>query len=680
VTTRDAVRNGAQLGGLWALAVAQPLFDVTRSGEAYVIAGWRGGDIALFALALALLPPALMLAAEAVAARIRPQGAVALHLALVGTLGAVLAGYLVKHETDLSTEAAAPVMLAAGIGAAYGFRRFDAVRSFTLLLSPAPVVFVALFLFGSPVRHLVFPADGSNLAGPTPAAPVVMIVFDEFPTLSLLDGRGEFDGRSYPAFASLARDGTWFRNATTVADFTVAAVPALLTGRHQDGGRPASVSAHPDNLLALFAHRGGVDARESFTRLCPRDACPQNDLGGLPRRIGRALPALGKVAIGTFLPDGLYRHLPDTDPYPNELADFTFERLWRAAGDLRPRMHYLHVELPHQPWTRLRSGRAYLPTGTNLTDFYPGRGVELNTGFPAQSRVRWTRDRARVDLMRQRHLAQVGYADTLLGRTIQRLRATGLYDRALVVVTADHGIAFEPGRNARRLSRATADAVLPVPLFVKLPHQRRGTVSDRFVQSIDVAPTIAAAVGLRLPWRVDGRSALDASSRDRRRLVANAVETDDHLELDARAVMRERRGAAALQAALFRGDGPDRIFRTGPHPELVGRSVAGLRRGPPAPLRHAFVLGDRVAFDPRSGEAPALLAGSLTGPDAAGRELAVIVAGRVAALATSYRARGRTRFVAFAPESSFRPGSNELSLYSVEPVPGGVLTSEIPRM
>jgi arylsulfatase A-like enzyme len=72
------------------------------------------------------------------------------------------------------------------------------------------------------------------------------------------------------------------------------------------------------------------------------------------------------------------------------------------------------------------------------------------------------------------------------------------------VVTADHGIAFQAGRDARRVTRSTAPAILSVPFFLKLPGQRRGGISERFVRAVDVAPTIAAALGTRLPWRVDG--------------------------------------------------------------------------------------------------------------------------------------------------------------------------------
>src|SRR5204863_2035958 len=52
--------------------------------------------------------------------------------------------------------------------------------------------------------------------------PVVVIVFDEFPTTGLIGWQGRIDRVRYPNFAALAGDATWFPHATTVADATSA--------------------------------------------------------------------------------------------------------------------------------------------------------------------------------------------------------------------------------------------------------------------------------------------------------------------------------------------------------------------------------------------------------------------------------------------------------------------------
>ncbi|HEV3497558.1 MAG TPA: sulfatase-like hydrolase/transferase [Actinomycetes bacterium] len=52
----------------------------------------------------------------------------------------------------------------------------------------------------------------------------------------------------------------------------------------------------------------------------------------------------------------------------------------------------------------------------------------------------------------RRHLLQVAYTDRLIGSVVKRLRDTGLYDPSLLVVTADHTMAFVPGQSSRARS------------------------------------------------------------------------------------------------------------------------------------------------------------------------------------------------------------------------------------
>ena len=56
---------------------------------------------------------------------------------------------------------------------------------------------------------------------------------------------------------------------------------------------------------------------------------------------------------------------------------------------------------------------------------------------------------------------------------LARLKETGLYDRALVVVTADHGVSFTNGGPGPRHGRGPAGARggAWVPTFVKAPGQ-----------------------------------------------------------------------------------------------------------------------------------------------------------------------------------------------------------------
>ena len=127
---------------------------------------------------------------------------------------------------------AIPVALALGAGAAALYARAAGVRTFVTVLSPAPLIVLLLFLVVSPVRGLLFPSEaGGAVAGPARSStPIVHVVLDELPQSTLADADGRIDAELFPNFARLARESTWYRNATTVDDLTTEAVPAQLTG------------------------------------------------------------------------------------------------------------------------------------------------------------------------------------------------------------------------------------------------------------------------------------------------------------------------------------------------------------------------------------------------------------------------------------------------------------------
>ena len=156
-----------------------------------------------------------------------------------------------------------------------------------------------------------------------------------------------------------------------------------------------------------------------------------------------------------------------------------------------PRLHFMHTYLPHTPW-KLR------PDGSG----YPVIGIP---GYTSN----WDDDGVKARFGQQRHLLQLGYTDRLLGEYLDRLEAIGDFDRAMVIVTADHGITFVAGEHSRGNTSNAAD-IAGVPLLFKEPHQTSGTVQSQPVQLVDIVPTIAAHLGIDAPWDFAGRDMLRA--------------------------------------------------------------------------------------------------------------------------------------------------------------------------
>ena len=189
----------------------------------------------------------------------------------------------------------------------------------------------------------------------------------------------------------------------------------------------------------------------------------------------------------------------------------------------------------------------------------------------------WTANQAAVDQYWQRHLLQLGYADRVLGRLLDRLHTSGLYDRAVLVVTADHGVSFRAGQKRRPLSPANRQDIAYVPLFVKLPGQRSGRTVTKLARTIDIVPTLADAAGVRIPWSVDGHSLLDR--RPVERSVILIKDKGQRFVIPAAGLEQLREQALRRQLRLFGSDEPaSTLYAVGPDRGLLGHSFEGGRR------------------------------------------------------------------------------------------------------
>jgi hypothetical protein len=674
------IRHLLHLAALWSLAVAQPLFDLLgRNAEFFAIRRSAPEDIVIFAVGLVLLPPLVLAGVEALLGLVDERVREAGHLVLVGVLVGLLALTVLKRSGGSS---AVLVPLAGVIGAAAMalYARAESARSFLTVLAPAPAVVVALFLFGTPVHRLLSTDEASaGLASDGGLAPVVIVLFDELPITSLLGSDGRIDRRRYPNFAALVRDSLWFRNTASVDAATEVAVPAIFTGRRPGPDTLPTADDQPRNVFTLLGRGRRMHVYESVSDLCPDSLCPE-DTPGFGARMRSLVSDLGVVSLHVMLPDDLRRRLPSIDQRWQGFTGTTdaddeptarrragsgfagiierkrssddraglFERF--TAGIPRTRrgspgpLNVLHTLLPHVPWEYLPDGQRYL-AGQEI----PGLDFE-----------QWSDDRGAAEAGLQRHLLQLGYVDRLLGRLLRRLRADGSYDETLLVVTADHGVALRAGESRREVNAATAADILPVPLFMKAPRQRRGRVVDTHLQTVDVLPTIAALLKIRVPWRIDGVSAF-APNADRRSVRATNAGANP-FEINSRRLDALRAAALRRQVALV-GEGGFPRLRGGRARVLLGRRVAQPRR---APAGTFATVDDPAAFGAVDLAAPTIplhVSGELHGgrPD----EVAIAVNGRIGAVVSVFRDKDRLAFSALLPRSLLREGANRVDVLGV---------------
>jgi arylsulfatase A-like enzyme/Tfp pilus assembly protein PilF len=111
---------------------------------------------------------------------------------------------------------------------------------------------------------------------------------------------------------------------------------------------------------------------------------------------------------------------------------------------------------------------------------------------------------------------EIATADAIAGELVAFLKERGLYDRAVIVLTSDHGEGlWDHGEDQHGI--LLYREVLQVPLIVKLPNAARaGERVKAPVQSIDLAPTIARLAGLDVPQAMKGADLLSAVPTTRR--------------------------------------------------------------------------------------------------------------------------------------------------------------------
>jgi hypothetical protein len=660
---------------LYALAVAQPLLGLLGANAEFFVSRRSGGaDVVVFALLVALVPPLLIAALVELAGRADDRAGRVLQLVAVGALVAALALQLLKKPGDWST---VPMLLAAvlvGAGGAVAYARAAVVRTFVSYLAPAPLVVLLLFVVVSPVRRLVFTTDiataGIRTTGTTS---VVMVELDEVSMETFLDAHRRIDSAAYPNLARLAGDATVYRDFTAAGDETTRVTSSLLTGNAWDPAEDVLPIAanHPRNLFTLLGGAFRMRVSEEASSLCPPQICP--DPHSREASIGDLLHDAGIVYAHIVAPPAIEDHLTPTDqtlgPFGDDGGQAGSAVLRNLGGggrparfadwldsidsDRQPTLYFKHLLLPHVPWE-------YLPDGRRYTSGAYGK-VRDSTD------ERSFGDRWLLEQAYQRHLLQAGYTDALLGALLDRLRDKGIYDRALVIVTADNGESFlKLGHNRHIADAATAADIASTPLLIKLPGQRRGRYSDVHVRTIDVLPTIADALDVRIPWPVSGRSFLRSDYVADAHVVVFPRGAGQPPPVRMSLAEYERSTAATLAAKqrLF-GDG---IYAIGPQPGLRGQRAPAAPAA--SPLRATIDHPERLAsVDTGSSFVPSIITGRLTGAGArAGLPLAVALDGRIAATGWSARLEGdESVIVSFmVPPRFLHDGRNDARVYLID--------------
>lgn len=668
---------------LFNFAVAQPVYDRLSERAALFVDQVIGMQVAyLLAVLLSAGIPGAIVLIEWLVGCCGKRWYETLHCLVLSVLLFLLALPICKQANFLYGTG---MIVCAAVAAMLGTRLYLKHRSIRAVLTVASlgiVIFPVIFLTQFSANFIKI-APTSQRSERWKPVPVVVLVFDEFCGSSLMTPDRQIDAQRFPNFALLARDTTWFRNATSVNPMTAQALPAILSGRYPVTTFPPTTANLPQNLFSVLSGNGYDRAvfEPVSTLATPGLETTPNTPQGLLSQTAFVASFLWRVYLFQVAPteyQGLLPEIPrlwfglhltqDVNP---ALTRGVFRYGWIDKRDVqfqhflncldasdKPTLYFMHLILPHLPWCYLPSGSRYADDGED----WQLLGVNTGSGLPGH----WGPDELELVNNQQRYLLQLTYVDQLLGKFIARLKETGLYDRCVLVVTADHGISFRARQSRRSVGAENLDEILSIPLFVKRPGQQVGGVNDQDVESVDILPTIADVLGLTLGRATDGWSVFDSSHPPR--TVKRFGHIHDLMTTDPKII---RNSNIPLTIAERFGDSsvPASLFQISHIPELIGRRVDSLTLDKKAQVEMEFLRYSDEVIAGTTRSVPCFYEGRLASQRTsdAPTVIAVAINGVIQAVTRTYRLSGlpSRQWTAMVPEIAFHAGRNEVHFYKV---------------
>lgn len=279
--------------------------------------------------------------------------------------------------------------------------------------------------------------------------------------------------------------------------------------RHTIAQAPSTLSSHASLFTSLLPRHHGA----SFAAGTALPAS-MTTLAEVLREQGFATAAFhnaGQLRAGLGLGQGfeLYRRVRR-----NRFATVVERALqWLDRLGDRPFFLFLHTYEVHHP---------YEPQPRYLQALDADYAGPLPAQIPLQLLQRINRGEIPFDARDLDHVvaaydAEIRSMDEAFGRLVAELRQRGLYDRALIVLTSDHGEEFGEHGRVGWHSHTLYDELLKVPLLIKLPAgdgagggkgEAAGATVEAQVRLIDVAPTVLEGAGVPIPEVFAGESLL----------------------------------------------------------------------------------------------------------------------------------------------------------------------------
>jgi arylsulfatase A-like enzyme len=299
-----------------------------------------------------------------------------------------------------------------------------------------------------------------------------------------------------PSIDAFAKEAVVVSDAISQAPYTKASIASLLTGLYPTAHKTYTTGVSLGQLMTTGIGTGTLPATDVLSA----------GLQTLPEALRDAGFETFALTSNPFLiADFGFAQGFDHFRFISEHGEFASARLMLAEAmkalerrSRRPFFLWVHLMEPHSPYTPPEPYRSMFPP------LAPPRPINPSVIPP------WIRigDSIDLNLYQARYDGEVRTADAAIGGFVQALRRRRLWDRTVVVLTADHGESFME-HGVLEHNTWLYDELVHVPLVIRIPGVAPRRVRTQ-VQLVDLYPTLARIAGAKLPTGLHGGDRLTA--------------------------------------------------------------------------------------------------------------------------------------------------------------------------
>ena len=445
-------------------------------------------------------------------------------------------------------------------------------------------------------RNRELPVIPGSLGADPRTAPVILFTFDT--TRADHMSVYGYPRKTTPHLEQFARGATLYTDALAASDWTLPSHASIFTGVyaswHGARGYPGATDVFrplPGAFLTLadiLKERGvftaGVAANKAF--LAPEWGLTHGFDAFSVQMPVEVLPLLHTY----YLRYGIRRVLSCC------LETMDFDEQYRPAGAIdadaialleqapvRNRSFFLFINYmdAHGPYVAPAPEGSGLPAGGRAPRFTQQTEIieDVLAGrrpYPEPARTR----------LLERYDAGIAVEDAAFDEIVEWLRRRGLYDRAMIIVTGDHGEAFGE-HNLAAHGVSTYQDQVHVPLLIKYPNQSAGEVVRTPVSHVDLLPTVLEMLQLPLPAQNQGRSLLHMDELRTRPVFAESFPSGPFVHLNPRLDRTERAIRLGDYKLMISDKGEHQLFDLAHDPREL-HNLTALRLPEDAPMDAAL--------------------------------------------------------------------------------------------